>query len=305
MRKKARMMRSFLRDPEKKGVLQISCDLDRYALREKEIPVHYFTRLLYRKESSNYLDFLDNKRVQALRARIYDPRVNECLQMGLVRPHPFPSHWPFVKSVKRFLDVVLSVTGLAALAPVLLLLAIAVRVIMGSPVFFKQVRPGLYGRPFRMLKFRTMRDAVDAAGRELPDSARLTRMGRFLRSTSLDELPELLNVVSGHMSLVGPRPLLMKYLPYYTAHEMRRHEVRPGITGWAQVAGRNMIGWNERLALDVWYVENRSFRLDIKIMLLTIRALMRRDGVVVDPRSRMRDLDEERKASAPADTQCS
>jgi lipopolysaccharide/colanic/teichoic acid biosynthesis glycosyltransferase len=142
---------------------------------------------------------------------------------------------------------------------------------MGTPVLFRQTRPGLYGKPFEMLKFRTMKDARDIEGKLLPDSERLTDFGRWLRSTSLDELPELLNVLRGDMSLVGPRPLLMEYLPLYSTEQARRHEVRPGITGWAQVNGRNAISWEEKFALDVWYVDNQSFWLDIKILLLTVR----------------------------------
>jgi lipopolysaccharide/colanic/teichoic acid biosynthesis glycosyltransferase len=150
---------------------------------------------------------------------------------------------------------------------------------MGSPVFFRQTRPGLHGRPFEMIKFRTMRDAVDAQGRPLPDAERLTRLGRFLRSSSLDELPELWNVLRGEMSLVGPRPLLMEYLPLYSPEQARRHELRPGVTGWAQVNGRNAISWEEKFALDVWYVDNRSLWLDLEIIWLTIRKVIKRDGI--------------------------
>lgn len=165
------------------------------------------------------------------------------------------------------------------LAPVLAAIAVAVRANLGSPVFFRQVRPGMGGKPFTMVKFRTMKDAVDAHGRTLPDAERLTRFGQFLRSTSLDELPELWNVLRGEMSLVGPRPLLMEYLPLYTPEQARRHEVRPGITGWAQINGRNAISWEEKFALDLWYVDNRAFWLDIKILLLTLKKVFVREGI--------------------------
>src|SRR5690625_3350935 len=196
--------------------------------------------------------------------------------------------------IKRLFDLTASTTGLLVLSPVLAGLALAVRVKLGSPVFFRQVRPGLHGRPFTMLKFRTMRDVVDDEGNLLPDSQRMTPFGSFLRSSSLDELPELWNVLRGDMSLVGPRPLLMRYLSHYTEREWRRHLVRPGITGWAQINGRNAVGWDERLELDVWYVENQSFKLDIKILLLTLARVLNQERVVVDPRTAMRDLDEER-----------
>lgn len=181
--------------------------------------------------------------------------------------------------MKRVLDVIGAATGLIVLAPVLLVVALLIRRHLGSPVLFRQVRPGLRGHPFEMVKFRTMRHALDAAGQPLPDAERLTRLGRFLRASSLDELPELWNVVRGDMSLVGPRPLLMEYLPLYSAEQSRRHEVRPGITGWAQVNGRNALTWPEKLALDVWYVENRSLRLDLKILWLTLGKVARRDGI--------------------------
>jgi lipopolysaccharide/colanic/teichoic acid biosynthesis glycosyltransferase len=154
-----------------------------------------------------------------------------------------------------------------------------VRLRLGAPVFFRQQRPGLHGRPFTILKFRTMRDAVDAGGSPLPDAERLTRLGKFLRSTSLDELPELLNVLGGDMSLVGPRPLLMQYLERYTPEQARRHEVRPGITGWAQVNGRNAITWERKFELDVWYVDHRSFLLDLRILARTLAGVVRREGI--------------------------
>jgi lipopolysaccharide/colanic/teichoic acid biosynthesis glycosyltransferase len=161
----------------------------------------------------------------------------------------------------------------------MLILAVLIRRRMGSPVLFCQLRPGLHGKPFKMVKFRTMLDAVDYKGCPLPDNERLTGLGRFLRSTSLDELPELWNVVKGEISLVGPRPLLMEYLPLYTPEQARRHEVRPGITGWAQVNGRNALSWEEKFALDVWYVDHQSLWLDIKIIALTLWKVVRRDGI--------------------------
>jgi len=158
-------------------------------------------------------------------------------------------------------------------------LALLIRVRMGSPVIFGQVRPGLRGKPFRMIKFRTMLDAVDAQGNPLPDDQRLTRLGSFLRSTSLDELPELWNVLKGDMSLVGPRPLLMEYLPLYSPEQARRHDVRPGVTGWAQVNGRNALSWDEKFKLDVWYVDNQSLWLDIKILFMTVKKVLVREGI--------------------------
>lgn len=181
--------------------------------------------------------------------------------------------------MKRLLDVVVSGAGIVALSPVLGAVALAVGASMGRPVLFRQRRPGLHGRPFTMYKFRTMRDAVDAEGNPLPNEARVTRFGSFLRSTSLDELPELWNVLKGDMSLVGPRPLLMEYLPLYTPEQARRHEVRPGITGWAQVNGRNAVSWEEKFRLDVWYVDHRSFLLDLRILLLTLAKVVRREGI--------------------------
>lgn len=156
---------------------------------------------------------------------------------------------------------------------------VLVRVKLGSPVFFRQTRPGLHGKPFGMIKFRSMTNAKDSQGNLLPDSERLPRFGQLLRSTSLDELPELFNVIKGDMSLVGPRPLLMKYLERYTPEQMRRHEVRPGITGWAQVNGRNNVPWEERFAMDVWYVDNRTLLLDIKILWLTVMKVIKRSDV--------------------------
>jgi sugar transferase EpsL len=180
---------------------------------------------------------------------------------------------------KRAIDIVVAGLGLLALSPVMLLVAVAVRLGIGPGVVFRQRRPGLHGAPFTLLKFRTMADARDARGRLLPDAERLTPLGRFLRSTSLDELPELVNVLRGDMSLVGPRPLLTEYLERYSSEQMRRHEVKPGITGWAQVNGRNALTWERKFALDVWYVDNRSLSLDLKILAMTLRAVLRREGI--------------------------
>lgn len=180
---------------------------------------------------------------------------------------------------KRLIDLVVSAVALIVLAPVLVLVAVLVRVTLGAPVLFRQQRPGLHGQPFTLYKFRTMTDARDAQGRLLPDAQRLTRFGRFLRSTSLDELPELFNVLKGEMSLVGPRPLLMEYLERYTPEQMRRHAVRPGITGWAQINGRNALSWEQKFALDVWYVDHRSFWLDMKILALTLWKIIKREGI--------------------------
>lgn len=173
----------------------------------------------------------------------------------------------------------MALLALALLSPLLVAVAVLVRVKLGSPVFFRQVRPGLHGRSFCMLKFRTMRDAYDGEGRMLPDRERLTPLGRFLRSTSLDELPELWNVLKGEMSLVGPRPLLVEYLPLYTPEQARRHEVRPGITGWAQVNGRNAITWDEKFKLDVWYVDHASLWLDFRILFMTLKKVFFREGI--------------------------
>ena len=181
--------------------------------------------------------------------------------------------------MKRSIDFLLSFIALVALSPLLLLLAILVRSLLGNPVLFTQTRPGLWGRPFRLFKFRTMTDGMDPDGVLLPDSNRLTAFGGMLRATSLDELPELWNVLKGDMSLVGPRPLLMQYLDLYTAEQARRHEVRPGITGWAQVNGRNALSWEDKFALDIWYVDNESFWLDVKILLMTLLKVIKRDGV--------------------------
>ncbi|HFC6388166.1 TPA: sugar transferase [Neisseria bacilliformis] len=180
---------------------------------------------------------------------------------------------------KRAFDIAVSAALLLCLAPLLLLLAWLIRRKLGTPVLFCQMRPGRHGKLFAMYKFRTMRDAADENGKLLPDAERLTPFGRKLRAASLDELPELWNVLKGDMSLVGPRPLLPEYLPLYNAEQSRRHEVRPGITGWAQVNGRNAISWPEKFRLDVWYVDHRSFWLDIKILLLTVKKVFARDGI--------------------------
>src|SRR5690606_2026865 len=181
--------------------------------------------------------------------------------------------------IKRTLDFVVAASALAIMAPVMGVTAILVRKKLGSPVIFRQQRPGLGGRPFEMMKFRTMRDERDANGQLLPDEQRLTAFGSFLRSSSLDELPELINVLLGDMSLVGPRPLLMEYLPLYSERHFRRHEVLPGITGWAQVNGRNAIDWDAKFELDVWYVENQNLWLDVRILLLTVWKVIKRDGI--------------------------
>lgn len=181
--------------------------------------------------------------------------------------------------LKRTFDIVASASAIVVLAPVLAVVAIMVRLRMGSPVLFRQTRPGLGGRPFGMIKFRSMRDACGADGNPRSDDERLTPFGRWLRATSLDELPELWNVLKGDMSLVGPRPLLMEYLPLYSAAQARRHEVRPGLTGWAQINGRNALDWDRKFELDVWYVDRHNLWLDVKIMLLTIRYILTRDGI--------------------------
>ena len=181
--------------------------------------------------------------------------------------------------MKRAFDIVISSILLLLLLLPLLILAAMIRIKLGSPILFAQVRPGLGGAPFTLLKFRTMTDVVDASGNVLRDEDRLTPFGQLLRRTSLDELPELWNVLKGDMSLVGPRPLLMEYLPLYSQEQNRRHEVRPGITGWAQVNGRNLLNWDERFKLDVWYVDQHSFLLDIKILILTIQKVIKREGI--------------------------
>ncbi|MHA3058113.1 sugar transferase [Acinetobacter sp. ANC 5584] len=181
--------------------------------------------------------------------------------------------------LKRTLDIVASAFALIILAPVYAMIAYKVKKNLGSPVLFRQTRPGLHGQPFEMIKFRTMKDAIDKDGNPLSDSERLTDFGKKLRATSLDELPELWNVFKGDMSLVGPRPLLIEYLPLYNVEQAKRHNVRPGITGYAQVNGRNAISWEEKFKLDTWYVEHQSFWLDIKILLQTVKKVLRKDGI--------------------------
>lgn len=181
--------------------------------------------------------------------------------------------------LKRLFDILGAVFGLLILLPIIVTLAWQVRRKLGSPVLFRQTRPGLHGKPFQLIKFRTMRNAIGLDGRPLPDSERMTSFGSFLRSASLDELPELWNVLKGDMSLVGPRPLLMEYLPLYSLEQARRHELRPGVTGWAQVNGRNALSWDEKFRLDVWYVDNHSFWLDLKILALTVKKVFVREGI--------------------------
>ncbi len=194
---------------------------------------------------------------------------------------------PIQRCLKRLADIVLAATAIVALSPVLIALAVAVRLRMGSPVLFRQQRPGKNAKPFTMVKFRTMLDATDAAGDPLPDERRLTRLGKLLRRTSLDELPELLNVLAGHMSIVGPRPLLMRYLPRYTPDQARRHEARPGITGWAQVNGRNALTWEEKFRHDVWYVDHWCLWLDVRIVLKTVGQVLAGSGVSADGHATM------------------
>ena len=184
--------------------------------------------------------------------------------------------------MKRFFDVTVALCALLFLLPIVIFVALLIRIKLGSPILFTQERPGLNGRVFKMMKFRTMLDGKDKEGNLLPDEQRMTKFGAFLRSTSLDELPGLLNVLKGDMSLVGPRPLLVQYLPLYNEEQARRHNVRPGITGWAQVNGRNAISWEEKFKLDVWYVDNKSFLLDLKILFLTVKKVFVREGISAD-----------------------
>ena len=189
--------------------------------------------------------------------------------------------------IKRLFDIVGATIALVVLSPVYAATAYKVSKNLGAPVLFRQIRPGLYGKPFEMIKFRSMKDDIDADGKPLEDCARLTSFGKALRNTSLDELPELWNVIKGDMSLVGPRPLLMEYLPLYNDEQARRHNVRPGITGYAQVNGRNAIGWDERFALDTWYVDNQSLWLDIKILLKTVKKVIIKDGISAEGEATM------------------
>ncbi len=181
--------------------------------------------------------------------------------------------------MKRILDLVLAGAAFIVLSPLLIGITIAIYTTMGRPVFFRQTRPGIHGKPFRLIKFCTMTNGCDTDGCLLPDCERLTRLGRWLRSTSMDELPELFNIIRGDMSIVGPRPLLMQYLDRYTPEQARRHEVKPGLTGWAQVHGRNDISWEDKFKMDVWYVNHRSFWLDIKIILMTVLKVLKREGI--------------------------
>jgi lipopolysaccharide/colanic/teichoic acid biosynthesis glycosyltransferase len=189
--------------------------------------------------------------------------------------------------LKRLLDIIIASTALILLAPLYAFVAYKVKKNLGSPVLFRQVRPGLHGKPFEMIKFRTMKDAVDANGQPLPDSERLTAFGKMLRSTSLDEMPELWNVIKGDMSIVGPRPLLTEYLPLYNAEQAKRHNVRPGMTGHAQVNGRNAIGWEEKFKLDTWYVEHQSTLLDFKIMFKTVHKVLAKDDISAEGEATM------------------
>ena len=182
--------------------------------------------------------------------------------------------------LKRCFDIFAASLGLLLLSPVILIVAWLVRTKLGAPIFFRQVRPGLHGRLFEMIKFRTMRDLYDAAGKPLPDSERITPFGRLLRSSSLDELPELWNVLKGDMSIVGPRPLLVEYLDYYTEEEKLRHSVRPGVTGLAQISGRNALTWEQKLGLDVEYVKNRNFLMDLRIIFLTVHKVFKREDIL-------------------------
>jgi len=194
--------------------------------------------------------------------------------------------------LKRSFDLMASLFALILLSPVLLATGLLVAVKLGRPVFFTQIRPGLHARPFKMIKFRTMTNERDENGELLPNEERMTRFGSFLRSASLDELPELFNVLRGEMSLVGPRPLLMDYLPYFSERQNRRHHIKPGITGWSQVNGRNAIGWDKKLDLDIWYVDNRSFWLDLNILWLTIAKVLKRDGITHEGHVAMPRFDE-------------
>jgi len=189
--------------------------------------------------------------------------------------------------LKRIFDIVVSLIFLLLTSPLIVVLILLTRQNLGAPVFFRQVRPGKDCKPFEIIKFRTMLDAIDKDGNLLPDSERITPFGRFLRSTSLDELPELFNVLLGSMSLVGPRPLLESYLPLYSDEQIKRHDVLPGVTGWAQVNGRNAISWEEKFKYDVWYVDNQSFWLDIKIILMTIKKVIAREGISADDHATM------------------
>ena len=196
----------------------------------------------------------------------------------------------YEKYIKRLLDIILSLAALMVLLPILLLTAVLVRIKLGSPVIFRQERPGRYGKIFRLYKFRSMTDDRDETGNLLPDDLRLTRFGRLLRSTSLDELPELLNILRGDMSIVGPRPLLVKYLPLYNDEQKHRHDVRPGLTGWAQVHGRNLLSWEDKFRCDVWYTRNISFVTDVRIVLLTVKCIFAREGISSETAATMEEF---------------
>lgn len=196
----------------------------------------------------------------------------------------------YEKYLKRLMDILLSAAGLILLSPVFLVTAVLVRLKLGSPVIFRQARPGRDGEIFHLYKFRSMTDSRDVDGNLLPDEVRLTSFGKKLRASSLDELPELLNILRGDMSIVGPRPLLVKYLPLYNEEQRHRHDVRPGLTGWAQVNGRNSVTWEDKFRLDLWYVQNMSFLVDMKIILLTVRSVLRRDGISSDTAATMEEF---------------
>jgi sugar transferase EpsL len=206
------------------------------------------------------------------------------------RPGKSKAQRTAARVAKRVFDLVGAIAGLVVLAPLLLMVAALVRIFLGSPILFRQSRPGWNGRLFMCLKFRTMTDARDAEGRLLADAERMTAFGRFLRSSSIDELPELINVILGEMSLVGPRPLLPQYLERYTPEQMRRHEVKPGITGWAQVNGRNSASWEQKFAYDIWYVQHRSLWLDVKILALTLWKTLKREGISQPEHATMKEF---------------
>lgn len=196
----------------------------------------------------------------------------------------------YEKYIKRLMDILLSAAGLILLSPVLAVTAILVRLKLGSPVIFRQPRPGRNGKIFHLYKFRTMTDARDENGDLLPDAVRLTPFGKKLRASSLDELPELVNILRGDMSIVGPRPLLAKYLPLYNSEQRHRHDVRPGLTGWAQVHGRNTVTWEEKFRLDLWYVQNISFLVDVKVLLMTVKSVLRQEGITSDTAATMEEF---------------
>lgn len=201
----------------------------------------------------------------------------------------------YAKYIKRILDFILSLIALIVFSPLMLIIGILVRIKLGKPIIFKQKRPGKNEKIFTLYKFRTMTDKKDEEGNLLPDSERLTKFGKFLRSTSLDELPELINIIKGEMSIVGPRPLLVEYLPFYNEREKHRHDVRPGLTGLAQVSGRNAVNWDRRFEYDIKYVEELNFKNDIKIFLKTIKKVLFRENILVSTENILRDLNEERK----------